>query len=573
MKKLNKGSSKKKINANLSRLKKADAKSTPTTIDSESTQTKQNITSQQVAKARTSYNSAQTRLTDAQRKYETFMNRQTNTDGVDFLETGGIPSHQLQLEHKILWQNYQDAQTAAAAAEKAYDHLLEQYTSQLTNAEKTRYQQMDMGDLNNLKKSQQNIVHQTQTDAQAAQNNYGLYMNEMMHTSGDFLEGDFLSEDERAQQQALLNHAYTATDDWNHARESYHLMEDTYNYRYDMQIISEMSEVDKLALTLYSNGVNPISYISTLDPAQRQQLRDSGQYQQIITNPEAYLKQRGYGKENLNRLAESYSRYLNEQNMLEVQENAENFAQDHPFWSTVSTYPAEFAGKLTKGLSALGSGVEHTLGLSEYHTMDVNRPGYTLSAYSDAVRDTVSEDFNPTQRRAYNGVNTLVDEALEFAVGRGIAAATGAEDAAKIAMLIYDTVGAYGDASYDAALNGATTNESIASATATAGFHWLVNEINVDTLLNIKSRSDWDSVTNFIVDGVGNVSQVQLEYLGDLIIETAILAEDSSFNQQVESLVQTGMSREDAKKAVYAEHVREVELAIAREYASDLLLD
>lgn len=208
-----------------------------------------------------------------------------------------------------------------------------------------------------------------------------------------------------------------------------------------------------------------------------------------------------------------------------------------PFWSTVSTYPAEFAGKLTKGLSALGSGVEHTLGLSEYHTMDVNRPGYTLSAYSDAVRDTVSEDFNPTQRRAYNGVNTLVDEALEFAVGRGIAAATGAEDAAKIAMLIYDTVGAYGDASYDAALNGATTNESIASATTTAGFHWLVNEINVDTLLNIKSRSDWDSVTNFIVDGVGNVSQVQLEYLGDLIIETAILAEDSSFNQQVESLV------------------------------------
>lgn len=305
----------------------------------------------------------------------------------------------------------------------------------------------------------------------------------------------------------------------------------------------------------------------------RQQLRNSGKYQQIIKDPEAYLRQRGYGKENLKRLKESYTRYRNEQKMEQVQKKAESFAEESPFWSTVSTYPAEFVGKATSGLSAIGSGIEHTFGLSDYHGIDVNKPGYVPSVYSDTARDKVSEEYNDTQRLVYNGVNTFVDEVIPGLVLKGVSKIPGLEKAEKLGARLYDTVGAYGETAYDAAVSGATTNEGIAASTANAGIQWLADEIDVDNLLEIKSSEDWAKAANTIVGGVRNMSQEELAYIGNLVIETAFLAENSSFNQQVEALVQTGMRREEAKKTVYERYIRELEFAASLEYASDLLLD
>ena len=40
----------------------------------------------------------------------------------------------------------------------------------------------------------------------------------------------------------------------------------------------------------------------------------------------------------------------------------------------------------------------------------------------------------------------------------------------------------------------------------------------------------------------------ELNYIGNLVIQTAILSEDNEFKEQVNELVQTGMSEEKAKR-------------------------
>lgn len=529
-------------------------------------------TSQQVKRAKTLYDGAQTRLDDAKRRYESFMNQQSNTDDIDFLQTGGITSDLRQMEQKILWQNYQKAQLDADQAQKDYNNLMKQYTSQIANAENNSYQQMEMDELEWLKEYQKKAVNRRQTEAIEAQNNYGLYMNDMMNKDVDFLEGNFATDEHIRQQQDLLDSAYVATKSLVTSRESLHLMDDTYNYRYDMHTLSKMTNAEKLALAMYGSREYPIDFINSLTADQRQQLRNSGQYQQIIKDPETYLKHRGYGKENLARLSESYSRYLNEQKMKQVQENAVHFAEEHPLWAAVSTYPAEFIGKGLAALTTISSGAASSFGLSGYHSLDANHPGYAHLVYSDTIRDAVSEDFNNAQELAYNNVNTAADEIFSKLAFKGISMFPGLEEAGNAGKQIYDIFGAYGETAYDAATGGATANESTALAAAVAGFDWLTSRIDIDNLLQIKSSEDWAKAANLILDGVGNISQEKLEYIGNLVIETALLAEDCNFNQQVEALVQTGVPEEEAKKSVYKKHISEIEYAAALEYGFDLLL-
>lgn len=234
-------------------------------------------TSQQVKRAKTLYDGAQTRLDDAKRRYESFMNQQSNTDDIDFLQTGGITSDLRQMEQKILWQNYQKAQLDADQAQKDYNNLMKQYTSQIANAENNSYQQMEMDELEWLKEYQKKAVNRRQTEAIEAQNNYGLYMNDMMNKDVDFLEGNFATDEHIRQQQDLLDSAYVATKSLVTSRESLHLMDDTYNYRYDMHTLSKMTNAEKLALAMYGSREYPIDFINSLTADQRQQLRNSGQ--------------------------------------------------------------------------------------------------------------------------------------------------------------------------------------------------------------------------------------------------------------------------------------------------------
>ena len=513
---------------------------------------------QQVENAKLLSDGAQVRAQDAQRQYEVFMNQQINTDNIDFLETGGVPDYRLQKERDILWQNCRKTQEEADRALKTYRDLLAQYNDQVKNAEKYQYQQMNMGDLEVQTKEQKDIVEKKQTAAMESQNTYGLAMNAAWNQPYDFLEQTPNVDEASTKQRLLLDNAYATQRDLTQSRERLFLMEDTYNYRHDMQIISGMTDADRMALAMYGSKIDSVTFINALSQEERDQLRATGQYQRIIENPKAYLKQRGYGKEDLDRLAESYGRYLNEERRKGMQKKAEDFAKAHPVLATFSTYPMEFVGKVSGGLTALGSSVEHTLGRSHYHTMDMNSMGYAPSAYSNHVRETVSEDFNPSQKTIYNGVNYLMDETISNAVFGGLEWVTEVEDLGKTGERIYSTIGAFGDAVYDTGILGGNESDSMTSGILNAGLNWLTSGIDVEKLIEAKTWEKWNEITRKNAQGFEKMAQEDLNYLGNLVIQTSILAENSGFNQEVEELMCLGIGEEEAKRMIYKQYLYEV---------------
>lgn len=528
-----------------------------------SSSSEQSITELQVSSAKTQNEEAQNRARQAQREYEQFMNRQmaaTSIDSIDFLEAGGQPAAQVQGQRNTLWQNYQQAQATADQTEKNYSDLLGRYTTQVANAEKTGYQQMELTELEAKRAEQRKVVARNQAAATQAQTAYGLYLNEQWNQPYDFLESDSLPSAATTRQDQLLDQAYATHSDLTRSRESLFLMDDVYNYRNDMQIVSGMTDVDKLALAMYGCGRDPITFINALTPELRQILRDSGKYKQLIMSPEGYLTQRGYKKEDLGRLAESYGRYLNAERMANTQEKAEVFAEENPFWATVSTYPTAFLGKLTGGVTAVGSTLGHTFGLSNYHSMDVNHPGYTLNAYTDATRNAVSEELNPTQKVVYNAFNDSMDEFIQESAFKGVSKLTGIGNLAAMEDF-YKGLGTYGTVVRDAAVNGGTPGEGSALGIAEAGLEFVIDRIEIDKLLNIKTEGEWKQATEFLFDGVNGMTQEELKYIGGWIMQTAILAEDSDFQQRVDALVKIGFSEEDAKKVAYEQFYYELVIA------------
>ena len=517
----------------------------------------QPITELQVSSAKTQNEEAQNRARQAQREYEQFMNRQmaaTSIDSIDFLETGGQPAAQVRDQRNTLWQNYQQAQATADQTEKNYSDLLGRYTTQVENAEKTGYQQMELTELEAKRAEQREAVARNQAAATQAQTAYGLYMNEQWNQPYDFLPSAATTR-----QDQLLDQAYATHSDLTRSRESLFLMDDVYNYRNDMQIVSGMTDVDKLALAMYGCGRDPITFVNALTPEQRQILRDSGKYKQLIMSPDGYLTQRGYKKEDLGRLAESYGRYLNAERMANTQEKAETFAEENPFWATVSTYPAELIGKATSGVAALGSDFAYQFGLSNYHGIDVNRPGYVPMVYSDTTRNAVSDDFTNAGRILYNVVNDYIDDKVaEQLLG---------EKGAKI----LDMAGAFGHATRNTAIKGGTPEEGSALGVASAGIELVIDDIEIDKLLNIKTEGEWEDAAELLFDGVNGMTEEKFKYIGNCIIQTAILAEDSDFQQRVDALMMTGFSEEDAKKIVYEQLYYELVIASTEGFLGGML--
>lgn len=290
-------------------------------------------------------------------------------------------------------------------------------------------------------------------------------------------------------------------------------------------------------------------------------------------SPGNYLKNKGFTGEELDRLSESYSRYQNEQNMLQVRKNADSYAEEDPFWSTVSTYPASFAGEITGGLTAIGDTIQHTLGFSNYHSLDTNKPGYMPTVYSDTTRQAVSEDFTQIQRLHYGNTNEFIDDLIMDVALNGAVKGFGNENTGEIAKVLYEMLGTYGEKVRDGILSGATTEESIASGAISAGIEWLSANVDVDQLLGIKNAENWDKLAIELVEGVGEISKNKLAAIGNLVIQTSLFAENSDFEQDVNALVQTGISEEEAKRTIYKQYVAELEYASVLEYLSDYLDD
>ncbi len=495
---------------------------------------------QQIQSARSDVDTKKEAAKKAYQTYTAFMDQPVDTT-YSILDDNGVAAARAEQERKNLWSAYTQANAAATKAQTDYQEMLENYTSRMATSEKDNYYAMDLGDLKTLLDNKKADVETKRVAAVTAQNNYGAFLDQPV--TGNFLEEDMsLSADLQAQQKALLQAATDATNALNQAMDAHDLMEDIYNERNDMLVISGMTDTEKIALEIYHNGLNiaeTVHMINSLSKEQRGKLRDTGKLFQILTDPKKYLRDAGYAEKDLSRLKETYGRYLNARDMQQLQETTISQAKEQPVLQTVATYPTKLVGDVVGGLTSLGSTIWHDMGLSHYNSIDVNSPLYAATVYSDTVRDTVSDDLGEFGGAVYNSINNVVDNGLRTAaLGPWGASAA-------------DALGSFGSSARETAIKGGTNQEAFFVGASNAGLDLLLNTFSVDQLLDTSFAGKWQSLLDYGISGAESLTEEELRYLGDLAVQTAVLAEDSDFYTQIAALMQTGLSEEEAKKEVY----------------------
>ena len=352
---------------------------------------------------------AQQRQTDnALRVYNRYMNQQTNVDHIDILRDGGESAVKARQKQAGLWNNYFESDAAGKIAKNNAKQKNIAYVNSILRPAEAYYQSLPLDELARRISEAEKTVTKYQEKTLQAEKRYSSYIEQ---TPVDDLQMGRIYVDRNWGNQ-LLKEWESARKDLSNSVHDLDLMKDAYTYGSDMQTIFGMSEEEKAALGLCASGVgthNSIRYINNLDPALRKKLRRSGHYTEFIVAPEKYLQRSGFSPKEIDRMKETYGRYLNEKDMETVLDIGESVGSILPVTGTVSTYPASFLGDISGDLTALGSTIRSDLGLSYYNSIDVNHPGYSATVYTDALRGTVSDNMG-VLGDIYDGVNNAADE-------------------------------------------------------------------------------------------------------------------------------------------------------------------
>lgn len=494
----------------------------------------------QVQARKTDAEQKQTAAKNAYQQYVSFLD-QPSDPTYSILDDNGAASAAAEQTRKTLWTSYQQADEAAKEAQTLYESALETYNQRIATAERDGYFTMDLGDLKTQLDTQTQIVKTKRTSAAIAQNNYNAFLDQP--ATGNFLEEDMTASSAlQAQQQALLQASKDATDALYDAIETQKLMEDVYHERNDMQIISGMTDTEKIALEIYKNGINifqTTKFINDLPAEQRAKLRNTGKMFEILTDPKKYLRNAGYAEDDLPRIKETYSRYLNAQNMQQLQKNAEAFAQEYPVLSTAISYPMSAIGDVYGGAMAMGSTILHDMGLYNYNSIDVNAPAYMPSVYTDVARSSVAEDLGDAGGTIYQGFNNVIDDSIrDFTLGK------------KGAMAV-NALGDFGSSAREAAIRGGTNQEAFFTGASNAGLSLLMDAIPIVKLFEIDSSHKWKPVLDAGISFSEGLVDDNLQNVGDLTAQNVFLHEKSSFNAQTAALIQAGLTEDEARREAF----------------------
>lgn len=389
--------------------------------------------------------------------YDVFMNSTTNVDDIDFLQLRVGYADQKEAERKALLQGMQRAEKAMEEADRAYRMIQAELNRRMRMQEYEQYLSLGQEALSAEVRRLKAGLDQTGVRREQLEQEY----NAVLGLTGDSApEMGSTSPERAAQAQSLLAQAQKLNKEYRQAEDTLYVLEDAYNQRTNWQQISQMSEIDFFLLELATKEKSPadrIKAINNATPQVRQQLREMG-YTAILSSPKKQLKKQGYTNEEIERLCQAYERYLNNEAMVELQHTAAEAADGNPILTTITTYPAKVLGDVSSDITALAHNIGHDLGLTEYHTMDVNHPGFAASEYVSTVRDTVAQDLSGTGRALYEIGNDTVDNLFKD----GVAEAVG--------MPWLGVTGAYGNTYREATLNGGTPEQSHFLGTANLGW-------------------------------------------------------------------------------------------------------
>lgn len=174
--------------------------------------------------------------------------------------------------------------------------------------------------------------------------------------------------------------------------------------------------------------------------------------------------------------------------------------------------------------------------------IDPNFMGNVLNRYADSVRGTVAKGLaekglaGKAGSWLYQAAMSVFDNAeraLYGPVGGAVLAATQS----------------FSRTLSDATEQGATPAQAALLATTNAGIEYLTEKIPLDDLISVAKGTNAGAIIKNLLRNAGiEAATEELSLLGTVLAEAAILRENSAYQQEIQGMIDGGMSPEEAKE-------------------------
>lgn len=264
-------------------------------------------------------------------------------------------------------------------------------------------------------------------------------------------------------------------------------------------------------------------------------------------------------KDAVEKLAEVRRRETNAQKAAEQQQAAQKAADEHPFWNSTLTVPANMVGGSMASLGYLGEALN---GTGQFTDLDPYNQGAQLQNWSGAVRGEVkgnivgdgSDPWRVIAGGAYDVGMGMADTGARIVLGN----VTGGGS-----WLGAGISGAnnFGSAMQSAASRGANADQALLYATASATVDALTEKIPLDNLINISTaKGGAGYILNFLRSMGIEGGQEAASQLASLFADAAIMRDKSERNLEVAQMMTMNpdMSLEEAQAIVDRETVNDI---------------
>lgn len=256
-------------------------------------------------------------------------------------------------------------------------------------------------------------------------------------------------------------------------------------------------------------------------------------------------------KDSLEKLAEVRRRDTNAKKAAEKQQAAQKAADEHPVWNSALTVPANMVGGAMASFGYLG---EMLNGTGQFTDLDPYNQGTQLQNWSGAVRGEVKQNIvgdgsNPLRAiagGAYGAGMGLADTGAQLALG----SVTGGGSWVGAGISAANT---FGSSMQSAASRGATMEQALAYASASAAVDALTEKIPLDNLISVsKAKGGAGYILNFLRSAGIEATQEEASQLASVFTDAGIMKDKSERNLEVAQMMTMNpdMSLEEAQAIV-----------------------
>ena len=360
-----------------------------------------------------------------------------------------------------------------------------------------------------------------------------------------------LPRQESDELRALREQAEAAEAAAQRADQDYRLSMDRITYEQDMQRIQTLPADARSALETY---------------ARLYKLPHNSVTRSQYLNAKMALGRAGLSAEQMDALAETWTRHLNAERMAQTQADYAAMAEENPILHNVLSIPSGIVGGLTGTSAIIGEAIDRSGG-SRYSTLDPNLPGYNPSVYTGTVREVTTENIDDGSALGKAGA-TLYGATMSAADNLARIVTLG-----PTGSLAFAGMSSFQDSVRDVTNRGGTPEQAYAMGVATAGLEILTEKVSLDSLISTKTPKNFvELLKNAAIQGGIEVSEEELNFAGGLIADAVIMGGNGQYERTVADLVAGGMSAEQAKRQAFMNNLSQAVNVAAQSFLSGGLM-